>query len=165
MLINERTHNNRQRNYFSKKFYSKAHKLILKSNSRNTNLAGGSVHASEIGWAHGKKYRVSQKFVRLISCTITFNQNFIFTWNCFKMLISLSSTCIQNFSNWHHSDNHMLLIRFNKLKNGSDSFRKAHEAHLIHKAMTLEPLGINKRDELWLYIVYLLIFCYLVFFK
>ena len=39
MLINERTHNNRQRNYFSKNFYSKAHKLILKSNSRNTNLA------------------------------------------------------------------------------------------------------------------------------
>ena len=56
MLINERTHYNRQRNYSSKKFYSKAHKLILKSNSRNTNLAGGSVHASEIGWAHGKKY-------------------------------------------------------------------------------------------------------------
>ena len=49
MLINERTHNNRQRNYFSKNVYSKAHKLILKSNSRNTNLAGGSVHASKIG--------------------------------------------------------------------------------------------------------------------
>ena len=46
MLINERTHNNRQRNYFSKNFYSKAHILVLKSNSRNTNLCRGSVHAS-----------------------------------------------------------------------------------------------------------------------
>ena len=46
-------------------------------------------------------YRVSQKFVPLNSCTITFDQNFIFTWNCWKMFISLLSTCIQNFSNWH----------------------------------------------------------------
>ena len=54
--INERTHNNKQRNYFSKNFYSKADKLILKSNSRNTNLARGSVHASKIAWANGKNY-------------------------------------------------------------------------------------------------------------
>ena len=46
-------------------------------------------------------YRVSQKFVPLNSCTITFDQNFIFIWNCLKMFISLFSTCIQNFSNWH----------------------------------------------------------------
>ena len=56
MLINERTHNNRQINYFSKNVYSKAHKLIFKSNSRNTNLARGSVHASKISWSHGKNY-------------------------------------------------------------------------------------------------------------
>ena len=48
-----------------------------------------------------KIYRVSQKFFPLISCTITFDQNFIFTRNFQKMFISLSSTCIQNFSNWH----------------------------------------------------------------
>ena len=48
----------------------------------------------------------------------------------------------------HHSDNHMLLIPIEKLKNGRDSSRKAREAHLIHKAKTIEPLGINKRDEL-----------------
>ena len=29
-----------------------------------------------------------------------------------------------------------------------NSFRKAREAHLIHKAKTIEPLGIIKRDEL-----------------
>ena len=42
----------------------------------------------------------------------------------------------------------MLLIPFEKLKNGLDSFRKACEAHLIHKPKTIEPPGINKRDEL-----------------
>ena len=56
-VINERTHNNRQRNYFAKNFYLKTQKLIPKSNSRNTNLARGSVQwASKIGWAHGKNY-------------------------------------------------------------------------------------------------------------
>ena len=29
-----------------------------------------------------------------------------------------------------------------------DCLRKACEAHLIHKAKTIEPLGMNKRDEL-----------------
>ena len=42
----------------------------------------------------------------------------------------------------------MLLIPIEKLKNGRDSFKKAREAHLIHKAKTTEPLGINKRGEL-----------------
>ena len=47
-----------------------------------------------------RNYRMSQKFVPLISCHITFDQNFIFTWNFWKMFIALSSTCIQKFSNW-----------------------------------------------------------------
>ena len=44
----------------------------------------------------------------------------------------------------------MLLIPIEKLKNECDTFRKARDAaaHIIHKAKTLEPLGINKRDEL-----------------
>ena len=42
----------------------------------------------------------------------------------------------------------MLLIPIEKLKNGGDSLRKAREAHLIDKAKTIEPLGVNKRDEL-----------------
>ena len=42
----------------------------------------------------------------------------------------------------------MFLIPIEKLKNGRDSFRKAREAYLIHKAKTIEPLGIKKRDEL-----------------
>ena len=42
----------------------------------------------------------------------------------------------------------MLLIPIEKLKSGRDSFGKAREAHLSHKAKTIEPLGIIKRDEL-----------------
>ena len=42
----------------------------------------------------------------------------------------------------------MLLIPTEKLKNGRDSFMKAGEAHPFHKAKTIEPVGINKRDEL-----------------
>ena len=54
----------------------------------------------------------------------------------------------EHFLTSNHSDNHMLLIPIEKLKNGRDSFRKAREAHLIQKAKTIEPLGMNKRDEL-----------------
>ena len=42
----------------------------------------------------------------------------------------------------------MLLIPIEKRKNWPDPFRKAREAHFIHKAKTIEPLGIDKRDEL-----------------
>ena len=69
----------------------------------------------------------------------------------------------EHFLTSNHSDNHMLLIPIEKLKNGRDSFRKAREAHLIHKAKTIEPLGINKRDELSLYTVYVLFFVILSF--
>ena len=54
----------------------------------------------------------------------------------------------EHFLSNNHSDTHMLLIPTEKLKNERDSFRKVREAHIIHKANTLEPLGINKRDEL-----------------
>ena len=54
----------------------------------------------------------------------------------------------EHFLASNHSDTHMLLIPIEKLKNGRDSFRKACEAHLIPKAKTIEPLGINKRDGL-----------------
>ena len=43
---------------------------------------------------------------------------------------------------------YILWVVTRKLKNGRDSFRKAREAHLIHKAKTIERLGISKRDEL-----------------
>ena len=58
------------------------------------------------------------------------------------------TTVSEHFLNNNHSDTHMLLIPIEKLNNERDSFRKAREAHIIHKAKTFEPLGINKRDEL-----------------
>ena len=54
----------------------------------------------------------------------------------------------EHFLSNNHSDAHTLLIPIEKLKNERDSFRKAREAHIIHKAKTIEPLGVNKRDEL-----------------
>ena len=54
----------------------------------------------------------------------------------------------EHFLTSNHSDDRTLLLPIEKLKNGRDSFRKAREAHLIHKAKAIEPLGINKRDEL-----------------
>ena len=54
----------------------------------------------------------------------------------------------EHFLTSNHSDNRMLLLPIEKLKNGRDSFRKAREDHHIHTAKTIEPLGINKSDEL-----------------
>ena len=46
-----------------------------------------------------------------------------------------------------HSIDHLLLTPLELSHSKRDSVRKAREAHLINKAMTLEPLGINRRDE------------------
>ena len=50
----------------------------------------------------------------------------------------------EHFLTSNHSDNHMLFIPIEKLKNGRDSFRKAREAHHIHKAKTIEPQTIDE---------------------
>ena len=42
----------------------------------------------------------------------------------------------------------MQLIPLEKIHYSRDSVRKARESHLIDKAMTLEPHGLNRRDEL-----------------
>ena len=49
-------------------------------------------------------------------------------------------------SNHSHTDMH--LIPLEKIHSSRDSVRKARESHLIDKAMTLEPHGLNRRDEL-----------------
>ena len=46
-----------------------------------------------------------------------------------------------------HSIDHLLLTPLELIHNTRDSVRKAREVHLINKAMTLELLGINRRDE------------------
>ena len=54
-----------------------------------------------------------------------------------------------HFNQPGHSIDHLLLTPLELIHNTRDSVRKAREAHLINKAMTLEPLalGINRRDE------------------
>ena len=52
-----------------------------------------------------------------------------------------------HFNQSGHSINHLLLTPLELIHSKRDSVRKAREAHLINKAMTLEPLGINRRDE------------------
>ena len=54
----------------------------------------------------------------------------------------------EHFNQPGHSINDVLLIPLELIHNNRDSVRKAREAHLIDKAMTLEPRGINRRDEL-----------------
>ena len=41
----------------------------------------------------------------------------------------------------------MLLIPLEPIKSNHDSVRKAREAYLIDRGQTLEPLGLNRRDE------------------
>ena len=52
-----------------------------------------------------------------------------------------------HFNQPGHSINHLLLTPLELIHSKRDSVRKAREAHLINKATTLEPLGINRRDE------------------
>ena len=51
----------------------------------------------------------------------------------------------------------MKLIPLEKIHSSRDSVREARESHLIDKAMTLEPNGLNHRDELLYSIVFLII--------
>ena len=62
---------------------------------------------------------------------------------------SKPTTVSEHFlSNSNHSHTDMQLIPPEKIHSSRDSVRKARESHLIDKAMTLEPHGLNRRDEL-----------------
>ena len=52
-----------------------------------------------------------------------------------------------HFNQPGHSINDIVLIPLELIHNKRDSVRKAREAHLIDKAMTLDSHGINRRDE------------------
>ena len=70
-----------------------------------------------------------------------------------RPLLNPSGSYIQTAVSEHflsnsHSVSHMLLIPIETLRYERDCLRKASEAHLIPKAETIEPLGMNKRDEL-----------------
>ena len=47
-----------------------------------------------------------------------------------------------------HSANDITLIPLELSKSNRDSVRKAREAYLIERDKTLEPLGMNKKDEM-----------------
>ena len=47
-----------------------------------------------------------------------------------------------------HAEDHLILIPLEQLHTSRDSIRKAREAFLIHRGNTLEPAGLNRRDEM-----------------
>ena len=62
---------------------------------------------------------------------------------------SKPTTVSEHFlSHSHHSHTDMQLIPLEKIQSSRDSVRRARESDLIDKAMTLEPNGLNCRDEL-----------------
>ena len=62
----------------------------------------------------------------------------------------IQTSVSEHFPSNSHSVSHMLLIPIETLRYESDCLRKAREAHLIHKAKAIEPLGMNKRNEQYL---------------
>ena len=52
-----------------------------------------------------------------------------------------------------HLINDVILIPLELLRSNRDAVRKAREAHLIHKENTLSPLGINRLDEAYWYMI------------
>ena len=53
-----------------------------------------------------------------------------------------------NFLTNYCSANDITLIALELIKSNRDNVRKAREAYLIERGKTLEPLGINKKDEM-----------------
>ena len=53
----------------------------------------------------------------------------------------------EHFLSPNHSASDMQLIPLEPIKSNRDDVRKAREAHLIDKGQTLEPKGLNRRDE------------------
>ena len=62
---------------------------------------------------------------------------------------SKPTTVSEHFLSNDHNASDMLLIPLELIKSNRDSVRKAREAYLIDRGQTLEPLGLNRRDETW----------------
>ena len=65
-----------------------------------------------------------------------------------KHAIAVNANLVHFLSHSNHCHTDMQLIPLEKIRSSRDSVRKARESHLIDKAMTLEPHGLNRRDEL-----------------
>ena len=55
---------------------------------------------------------------------------------------------LRHFLTSGHGEDHLILIPLEQLRTSRDSIRKAREAFLIHRGKTLEPAGLNRRDEM-----------------
>ena len=60
---------------------------------------------------------------------------------------SKPTTVSEHFLSNDHNASDMLLIPLELIKSNRDSVRKAREAYLIDRGQTIEPLGLNRRDE------------------
>jgi len=61
--------------------------------------------------------------------------------------LSTTTPVSLHFNQAGHSINDARLIPIELIRSKRESIRKAREAHLITKAKTLHPFGINRRDE------------------
>ena len=61
--------------------------------------------------------------------------------------ISKPTAVSEHFLSNGHNATDMQLIPLKLVKSNRDGVRKAREAHLIERGQTLEPLGLNRRDE------------------
>ena len=61
--------------------------------------------------------------------------------------ISKRTSVSEHFLANHHTINDISLIPLELVHCNRDSVHKAREAYLIKKGNTLQPLGLNKRDE------------------
>ena len=60
---------------------------------------------------------------------------------------SKPTTVSEHFLSNNHNASDMLLIPLELIKSNRDSVRKAREAYLIDRGQTIEPLGLNRRDD------------------
>ena len=85
--------------------------------------------------------------VRQYACTCVLGKEFITSANVVPILNHHQPPVSPHFNQPGHSINDVHLIPLELMHSTRDSVRKAREAHLINKAKTLHPLGINRRDE------------------
>ena len=74
---------------------------------------------------------------------------------------SKPTTVAEHFLSSYHTFNDMQLIPIEKVFSNRDSIRKAREAFLILKGRTIDPEGLNIREETY-YFIYL--YCFISYF-
>ena len=63
-------------------------------------------------------------------------------------MISQPTTVSEDFLTDHQTANDISLIPLQPVQSNRDSVRKAREAYLITRGNTLQPLVLNKREEM-----------------